>query len=117
MQKKRLEAFKDTLLAQRRSILGQTLNNRGALAVPTEGATGDAADAASTNDVKEMTLNVKESEKRSLEAVENALAKIAEGTYGVCEECGADIPEKRLLAIPAARHCVACQEKLERGES
>ena len=72
------------------------------------------ADAASINDVKEQTLNLKENEKRSLAVIEEALARITAGTYGQCDECGAEIPEKRLLAVPHAKYCRDCQENLER---
>lgn len=46
---------------------------------------------------------------RSLADVERALAKIAEGTYGVCDSCGDAIPEARLIALPATAHCVQCK--------
>ena len=43
--------------------------------------------------------------------VEHALSNIAEGIYGECEQCGNEINERRLEAVPWARHCIACQEK------
>jgi DnaK suppressor protein len=43
-----------------------------------------------------------------------ALTRVSDGQYGVCSECGAPIPSKRLLAVPDATTCVACQEQLER---
>jgi DnaK suppressor protein len=43
-----------------------------------------------------------------------ALSRVSEGEYGVCSECGASIPAKRLVAVPDATTCVACQERLER---
>jgi DnaK suppressor protein len=42
-----------------------------------------------------------------------ALTRLDDGEYGVCSECGARIPQKRLLAIPDAATCVACQDRLE----
>ena len=42
-----------------------------------------------------------------------ALARVNEGEYGVCSECGAPIPPKRLVAVPDATTCVACQDRLE----
>jgi len=45
---------------------------------------------------------------RSLADVERALAKIAAGTYGLCDHCGATIPFPRLTALPATSHCVEC---------
>ena len=44
----------------------------------------------------------------SLSAVERALAKLAEGTYGICDACGSPIPEERLEAVPGTAYCVAC---------
>jgi RNA polymerase-binding transcription factor DksA len=46
--------------------------------------------------------------REHLAEVDAALARVAEGTYGVCEECGAAIPDGRLEARPTARTCVAC---------
>jgi phage/conjugal plasmid C-4 type zinc finger TraR family protein len=43
-----------------------------------------------------------------------ALTRISEGEYGLCSECGAAIPSRRLLAVPDATTCVACQSRLER---
>jgi DnaK suppressor protein len=43
-----------------------------------------------------------------------ALTRVSDGEYGVCSECGASIPPKRLVAVPDATTCVACQERLER---
>ena len=43
-----------------------------------------------------------------------ALTRVSDGEYGVCSECRASIPPKRLVAVPDATTCVACQERLER---
>jgi RNA polymerase-binding protein DksA len=50
-----------------------------------------------------------ERERREMEDVDAALARLGAGTYGVCERCGGRIPLSRLRAKPAARHCVTCQ--------
>ncbi len=49
------------------------------------------------------------------DAVRDALAKMDEGTYGRCESCHAPIPVARLEALPYARRCVPCQERMESG--
>ena len=49
--------------------------------------------------------------EETLSQVERALAKLANGTYGVCEDCGSPIAEARLEAKPAARYCIACAGK------
>jgi DnaK suppressor protein len=113
MQKKKMTKLRESLLAERHAILQQHLSTKSAVTIPLEISTGDAADAAGANDVKEMALNLQETEKRSLARIDEALARIEEGTYGQCDECGGTIPEKRMLAMPQAKYCVSCQEKLE----
>ena len=49
------------------------------------------------------------------DAVHDALAKLADGTYGRCETCDRPIPAARLEAVPYARHCLDCQERMEDG--
>lgn len=56
-------------------------------------------------------------EKHELDEIEAALARIAAGTYGVCEGCGGAIPLARLRAMPAVRYCLACQTQRERRET
>jgi DnaK suppressor protein len=43
-----------------------------------------------------------------------ALTRVSDGQYGICSECGAAIPSRRLLAVPDATTCVTCQSRLER---
>ena len=57
---------------------------------------------------REFTLTLMESKDRTLEQIEEALDRIEDGNYGVCEECGAEIPKARLNAIPYAVLCVRC---------
>ncbi len=50
----------------------------------------------------------------TLKNVQHAIERLDEGTYGTCEECGAEMKEKRLQALPFARYCVDCQREKER---
>ncbi len=54
-------------------------------------------------------------ELKTFKAIEVALKKIEKGTYGICEYCGKEINPKRIEAIPWAKYCVECQEKIEKG--
>jgi RNA polymerase-binding transcription factor DksA len=47
----------------------------------------------------------------TLNEIDDALGKLEAGTYGLCESCGAPIPEARLEAMPSARLCIACASK------
>lgn len=67
------------------------------------------ADAAATMDVA-MVIR----ESRELQEIEAALARIADGGYGNCADCGEEIGRARLRAYPAAERCLPCQEESER---
>jgi DnaK suppressor protein len=58
--------------------------------------------------------SLQEAERRELIAIEKALAKMATGSFGVCEDCGEEIPSKRLMVVPEARLCANCQTIEER---
>ena len=70
-----------------------------------------AADAMAAHDIALVSRDLAE-----LATVEQALARIADGTYGECGDCGSTIPYERLAAYPAATRCVGCQENAERRE-
>ncbi|MEU4680306.1 TraR/DksA C4-type zinc finger protein [Micromonospora sp. NPDC023737] len=52
-----------------------------------------------------------EGARKGVGDVTQALKRMSEGSYGVCEGCGQDIPTARLEILPAARHCVPCQQR------
>lgn len=61
--------------------------------------------------------SLQEAERRELVAIERALAKMATGNFGICEECGDEIPSRRLMVLPEARLCAHCQAFEERQNS
>ena len=75
------------------------------------------ADLGSDNFEQELTLSLVGSEKEALEKIDFALERIADGSYGKCEDCGKKIPESRLQAIPYTAVCVQCAavEEQNRG--
>jgi DnaK suppressor protein len=75
------------------------------------GDEGDRADIERTHEIS-VLLSLRDKEK--LLAIDEALEKLREGTYGVCEECGDEIGAGRLKAMPLARSCVTCQSRLEK---
>ena len=72
----------------------------------------DSGDLSQQSHEEWLFLNRNNLEKSLLREVEEALARIREGTYGVCQECGEPISPKRLQALPWAKFCVRCQELL-----
>jgi len=67
------------------------------------------ADAASATSERTEVLGIVESVRRSLDEVDVALDRLAEGTYGTCVVCGKDIGEARLEYRPSSSHCVDCK--------
>ncbi|MDP9927981.1 TraR/DksA family transcriptional regulator [Variovorax paradoxus] len=72
----------------------------------------DEAEAMRQDDVRFAELEV---DRARLREIEQALQRMAEGSYGICADCGADIPRERLLAQPIAIRCASCQSAAERG--
>lgn len=74
---------------------------------------GDFYDYASGDRERELAHTLTDRERERLFQVEDALRRIEEGSYGICDICGIDIQEGRLLALPFTKYCFACQEDLE----
>jgi len=73
------------------------------------------ADLGTDNYEIENILGLMDSERKILLEIYDALRRIEDGTYGICESRGEQIPKERLKAIPWARYCVACATLLEKG--
>ena len=78
---------------------------------------GDIYDLATNERDRELNLLMSDRERDKISEIDDAIVRIDDGTYGVCEECGTDIPKKRLMIMPFARLCVACKTELEKTES
>ncbi len=117
MDKQRLEHYRNLLEARRLNLRASVARTEedGRAAQTTDSAQ-DVADRASSSYQKEFLFARSNNDRQFLQMVERALSSISEGVYGECEQCGEPINERRLEAVPWARNCVACQEKLERGE-
>jgi DnaK suppressor protein len=108
--KKRLEDLRDQIT---HSLKGTTSEVK----TPDE-ATGYSqhqADQGTDDFARTINLEVTTSEYRTLRQIERALEKIDEGTYGICDVTGEEIPVPRLEAVPYAVMTVKAQEKLEKG--
>jgi DnaK suppressor protein len=75
--------------------------------------TGDSADVAFDSGSDEIATQLVELEARELSQIERALARIKQGTYGVCESCQRKIPVARLNALPYSTTCIECQREME----
>jgi len=75
---------------------------------------GDIVDQAGDERDRELSLLLTGRDKEKLQAINEALEKIKEGSYGICEECGEKIGPGRIKVMPLAKYCVSCQSKLEK---
>lgn len=71
------------------------------------------ADQGSATFARELDMTLEGNARESLAAVERALVRVTEGTYGVCTRCGKAISAERLEAMPAADLCISCKEREE----
>ncbi len=115
MDKKKLEQFKKKLESRqqelRRNVSRTEQDGRSA----DEDTAQDIADRAASSYNKDFLFHQSNNERQTLQMVEGALERIRQGTFGECISCGKEINPKRLEAVPWTRHCIECQEKLERG--
>ncbi|HYH34253.1 MAG TPA: TraR/DksA family transcriptional regulator [Nocardioides sp.] len=79
-----------------------------------DGAGQDQADMGATSFERDHELTVVNNEREKLAQIDRALARIADGTYGVCESCGNPIGKMRLMAFPRATLCLTCKQREER---
>jgi DnaK suppressor protein len=116
MNKAQLKKFEEQLEAKRRDILKraqQTLSEDMSLDADD---LPDEMDLASSEYLQSFTFRLRGREKMFLEKITKALDRIADGTFGTCDECGEDISTKRLEARPETTLCIRCKEDQERVE-
>ena len=97
----------------RRDLLRTLALTDGELSTLERHQAGPWAEDAATATVGVILSRLEGRQKHELDEIEDALARLAGGTYGRCQACGVAISPARLWAMPTARHCVECQRKLE----
>lgn len=107
--RKELERQKNALLAEAGEIIGSGLN-------PEKENYPDMTDQAAAESDQNFTLRLKGREQKLLKKIDEALEKIANNTYGICESCGEDISLKRLMARPVTTLCIECKTRQEQEE-
>ena len=114
MRKDVLKKFQGTLLGMKSRLL-EDIPDRLKTEVETPKDEGrDTYDLASDERDREINMILNDRERTKLMAIEDALLRLGEGSYGVCDECGEDIGVGRLKVMPFTRLCVRCQEDLEK---
>jgi DnaK suppressor protein len=119
-------SLKEILLAKREALIQEIKQQLGQSVTEEQQrrleAAMDSGDQALVDLEREMGISLQEMRNRERQLIDDALDSLDEGTYGMCADCGDEISEKRLHALPFARLCVECQskrelmEKIERSE-
>ena len=115
MEKKKLEAFRKRLETRQQDLRRMVSRTEQDGRTVDEESTQDIADRAASSYNKEFLFHQSNNDRQLLQMVENALARVHEGTFGECISCGKEINAKRLEAVPWTRYCIECQEKMEKG--
>ena len=106
-----LERARSTLLAQ---LSGGGQEPALATRAPPHEAEASPADNASNRTLNQLVYEAAQHTAAQLRVVKHALGKFADGSYGLCENCGETIGYSRLNARPEARFCIVCQTRLEK---
>ncbi len=121
MKKAELKPYRDLLLALRARLRGDVHSMAdAALRKGADGAGSSTmpihmAELGSENFDQEFTLSLMANEEDRLDMIENALQRIEEGNYGLCEECDGVIAKQRLNALPYTAVCIRCAETRDVG--
>jgi DnaK suppressor protein len=102
--------FQQALETKRRELLSGTSERE---EIRIENA-ADEFDRLQQQQNREVAIRNLDRQSKLLKNVEAAIARIGEGTFGICVRCGEEIPEKRLRAIPWAAYCIPCQKIIDR---
>ena len=121
--KKELQSIRKKLIENKARILEELIKIKGeSLKKSFKDASGDLsgytfhmADMATDLYDREFSLELAEGERERLFALDDAIKRIDEGTYGKCDMCGVMISRQRLKVVPQAKYCIKCQEKEERS--
>ena len=114
----KMDEIKAILLKMKEETL-QEINKslRSGSDIPSGEPSGDIYDQASSERDRELELLLGDREREKLHTIDEALLKIKEGEYGICEECEEDIPIGRLKVVPFARYCVKCKADIEKQQA
>ena len=117
LSSKTLQSFREILTEQRAALLAQAAETLRESCDGSQPKGGDFADIASDESNRTLKLRLRDREQKLLGKIDESLAKIEKGVYGICESCGGDISIERLEARPVAMLCMDCKQDQESNEA
>jgi DnaK suppressor protein len=115
MDKKRLDYYKKKLTTRREELMRTIARTEEEGRQADDDPTVDLADKAANSYTKEFLFGMTNTDRTILNMIDEALKRIRVNEYGMCANCQEEMQQKRLEAVPWAKHCITCQEKLEQG--
>ncbi len=108
--------FEEILKEMRRELLEEIKEKiKSESDIKTKGDVGDIYDLASDERDRELNIIISDRDMEKIEEIDEALERIKDGTYGICGDCEAKIPNERLMIMPFAQLCVHCKSKMEKS--
>tara|TARA_Y100000588_G_scaffold391790_1_gene501485 strand:+ start:528 stop:857 length:330 start_codon:yes stop_codon:yes gene_type:complete len=104
-----LAIYRDLLVQKRAEILAESNTTPLQKSVDYSSRQGDLADQADGTNEVHIQLKIKQTDAKILQAIEEALSRIENKTYGICRDCGENVAPARLNAIPWTRVCIGCK--------
>jgi len=115
MDKKRLDYYKKKLVSRREELMKTIARTEEEGRQADDDQTVDLADKAANSYTKEFLFGISSRFRTILSMIDAALKRIQSNEYGLCANCQEEMQQKRLEAVPWAKHCINCQEKAEQG--
>ena len=109
------QQYEDALRQKQNELFDSFERDKAAGSAQPDDGIQDLADKAASAYSKELNFSLSDGERNVLMLIDEAFARIKEGTFGVCTNCGSTIGEKRLTAVPWTAFCIDCQELQEKG--
>lgn len=120
LNKDQMKQFRQLLITERAKLAGEIKNIAQETSKSPREASGDLsaytvhmADMAADTYERELSMNIVSSEQQILYQIDDALKRLDDGSYGVCQQCNQPITMSRLKAVPYASHCIECQRAKE----
>ena len=117
MDAQSLDGFRRRLLTKKIKLTGQMNGKSGGEELFSENGSAEMIDLAQTIEQVDRLVSLQDQERQELAMINEALGKIPQGLFGICEDCDETIGMKRLEIIPEARLCARCQTVEERERS
>jgi DnaK suppressor protein len=115
MDQKQLVKFKKLLLEEKQRVMNNSRKNLDEIKIDTDDLP-DETDLAATEVNQALAFKLRDRERLLLSKIDQALSKIEDGSFGVCESCEEDIEIRRLEARPMSTLCISCKEIQEHRE-